>query len=41
MNEDERVQLADLLERWLNVAKIDLHSPPMIGEDDGDTQAEE
>jgi len=40
MNDDERVQLADLLERWLNVANIDLHSPPMIGEDDGEVSAE-
>ena len=26
--------LADLLERWLRVAKIDVAAPPMLGEDD-------
>ena len=31
---DQRI-LADLLERWLRDAKIDIASPPMLGEEDG------
>jgi hypothetical protein len=32
----QRTQLADLLETWLRNAGVDLTTPPMIGEDDGD-----
>lgn len=31
----DQVQLADLLERWLNQTGIDFASPPMLGEDEG------
>lgn len=34
MTPEEQIGLADLLERWLNAAHIDIASPPMIGEDD-------
>lgn len=32
MSADEQGELADLLENWLQAAKIDLAAPPMIGE---------
>ena len=32
----QQAQLADLLETWLRSAGVDLTTPPMIGEDDGD-----
>jgi len=32
MAPDEQTELADLLENWLRASKIDLASPPMIGE---------
>jgi DNA-binding MarR family transcriptional regulator len=34
MTADDRQQLASLMERWLVAANIDIHAPPMIGEDD-------
>jgi DNA-binding MarR family transcriptional regulator len=34
MNRDERGTLADLLERWLREARIDISAPPMLGEED-------
>lgn len=38
MSGDEQATLADLLERWLREAKIDLATPPMLGEDDGEVR---
>jgi DNA-binding MarR family transcriptional regulator len=32
MGRDDQTALADLLERWLTTAKIDLAAPPMLGE---------
>jgi DNA-binding MarR family transcriptional regulator len=32
LSRDDQEQLADLLERWLQAAKIDLAAPPMFGE---------
>ena len=32
LSRDDQDQLADLLERWLHGAKIDLAAPPMFGE---------
>ena len=32
MGRDDQTTLADLLERWLTTAKIDLAAPPMLGE---------
>lgn len=32
MGRDDQQNLADLLERWLTTAKIDLAAPPMLGE---------
>ncbi|HTE45644.1 MAG TPA: MarR family winged helix-turn-helix transcriptional regulator [Gemmatimonadaceae bacterium] len=34
----EQIALADLLERWVREAKIDLAAPPMLGEEDVDIQ---
>jgi DNA-binding MarR family transcriptional regulator len=34
MNRDDQNALADLLERWLRGAGIDIASPPMLGEDE-------
>jgi DNA-binding MarR family transcriptional regulator len=34
MSARDQTTLADLLERWLRDAKIDIASPPMLGEDD-------
>jgi MarR family transcriptional regulator, lower aerobic nicotinate degradation pathway regulator len=34
MNRDDQDALADLLERWLRAAGIDIASPPMLGEDE-------
>ena len=39
MQASEQGNLADLLERWLHEAKIDIASPPMLGEDDSEVQA--
>jgi DNA-binding MarR family transcriptional regulator len=36
LNVEEQNTLADLLERWLRIAKIDIAMPPMLGEEDGD-----
>jgi DNA-binding MarR family transcriptional regulator len=33
---ERQTQLADLLEQWLRVSGVDLASPPMIGEEEGD-----
>jgi DNA-binding MarR family transcriptional regulator len=35
MSSDDQKTLADLLERWLRDAKIDIATPPMLGEDEG------
>jgi DNA-binding MarR family transcriptional regulator len=35
MGRNDQETLADLLERWLVIAKIDLAAPPMLGEADG------
>jgi DNA-binding MarR family transcriptional regulator len=32
MSREDQESLADLLERWLTTAKIDLAAPPMLGE---------
>jgi DNA-binding MarR family transcriptional regulator len=34
MSPSDQTMLADLLERWLRDAKIDIASPPMLGEED-------
>ncbi len=34
MERSEQTTLADLLERWLRVARVDLAAPPMLGEDE-------
>lgn len=34
MDRADQATLANLLERWLRAAKIDIASPPMLGEDD-------
>jgi len=39
MSGGDQTTLADLLERWLRTAKIDIASPPMLGEDDGANSA--
>jgi DNA-binding MarR family transcriptional regulator len=41
MSEADRGQLAGLMERWLIEAKIDIHAPPMLGEDDSDPRPSE
>jgi MarR family transcriptional regulator, lower aerobic nicotinate degradation pathway regulator len=39
MAPDDQNTLAELLERWLHVAKIDFATPPMLGEvDDGEVK---
>lgn len=38
MSRDDQATLADLLERWVRDAKIDLASPPMLGEEDADAR---
>ena len=38
MGESEQVALAELLERWLHLANIDIASPPMLGEEDADAR---
>jgi DNA-binding MarR family transcriptional regulator len=35
MAHHEQTALAELLERWLHAANIDIASPPMLGEEDG------
>ena len=35
MSVSDQTMLADLLERWLREARIDIASPPMLGEEDG------
>ena len=35
LDESDQMALADLLERWLHAANIDIASPPMLGEEDG------
>jgi DNA-binding MarR family transcriptional regulator len=35
MDRGDRSTLADLLERWLREAHIDIATPPMLGEEDG------
>lgn len=37
MSVDEQDELAALLERWLREARIDINSPPMIGEEEGES----
>ncbi|HVX41488.1 MAG TPA: MarR family transcriptional regulator [Gemmatimonadaceae bacterium] len=39
MKAEDQVTLADLLERWLHEAKVDLATPPMLGEDDTEVRA--
>ena len=36
MSASERTMLADLLETWLHTSKIDLATPPMLGEEEGE-----
>jgi len=36
MSASERTMLADLLERWLHTSKVDLATPPMLGEEEGE-----
>ena len=38
MDVSEQTLLADLLERWLREAKIDIAAPPMLGEDEAEVQ---
>jgi DNA-binding MarR family transcriptional regulator len=40
MDRSDQVTLANLLERWLRAAKIDIASPPMLGEDDAEARPE-
>jgi DNA-binding MarR family transcriptional regulator len=35
MDDAEQRMLADLLERWLRLARIDFAAPPMLGEEEG------
>jgi len=39
MSSSDQTMLADLLERWLRDAKIDIASPPMLGEDDSNGES--
>jgi MarR family transcriptional regulator, lower aerobic nicotinate degradation pathway regulator len=39
MSRDDQTTLADLLERWVRDAKIDLATPPMLGEEDVETRS--
>ena len=39
MNGNDQVMLADLLERWLHDAKIDIATPPMLGEDEAEVHS--
>ena len=39
MDGSEQSILADLLERWLREAKIDIATPPMLGEDEAEVQS--
>lgn len=36
MGASERTMLADLLEHWLHTSKVDLATPPMLGEEEGE-----
>ena len=38
MEADDQAALAGLLERWLHEAKIDIATPPMLGEDEAEVQ---
>jgi DNA-binding MarR family transcriptional regulator len=38
MGPSDQAALADLLERWLRDANIDVASPPMLGEDEADSR---
>jgi DNA-binding MarR family transcriptional regulator len=38
MDRADQVALASLLERWLRAAKIDIASPPMLGEDESEAR---
>ncbi|HEY4219450.1 MAG TPA: MarR family winged helix-turn-helix transcriptional regulator [Gemmatimonadaceae bacterium] len=38
MERNDQVTLANLLERWLRTAKIDIASPPMLGEDESEAR---
>jgi DNA-binding MarR family transcriptional regulator len=40
MSIGDQTALADLLERWLRAAKIDIAAPPMLGEDEGANAAD-
>lgn len=35
MSEHSQTTLADLLEQWLRAAKVDIATPPMLGEEEG------
>jgi len=39
MDASEQTALADLFERWLREAKIDIAAPPMLGEDEAEMQS--
>jgi DNA-binding MarR family transcriptional regulator len=39
MDAVDQVALASLLERWLHEAKIDIATPPMLGEDEAEVQS--
>jgi DNA-binding MarR family transcriptional regulator len=36
---DDQTALADLLERWLREAKVDIAAPPMLGEEEAEVQS--
>jgi DNA-binding MarR family transcriptional regulator len=38
MDRNDQTTLANLLERWLRAAKIDIASPPMLGEDESEAR---
>jgi DNA-binding MarR family transcriptional regulator len=39
LSSSDQTMLADLMERWLHEAKIDIATPPMLGEDESEVQA--
>jgi MarR family transcriptional regulator, lower aerobic nicotinate degradation pathway regulator len=39
MSRDDQTTLADLLERWVRDARIDIVTPPMLGEEDVETRS--
>jgi hypothetical protein len=39
MNVSDQTAMAELLERWLREAKIDIATPPMLGEDEAEVHS--